>query len=101
LRGILSGRGFSDQKALLKLLRRYVRPNTRSDPAPIELQFVMDPQGGIIGKIVNEPATTYMKIFRYGGEYFDSRRLMSRRKGHGGAADGLFPRHPLWFPCQQ
>jgi NTE family protein len=76
LRGILSGRGFSDQKALLKLLRRYVRPNTRSDPAPIELQFIMAPLGGITGRIVNEPSTTYMKIFCYGGEYFDSRESL-------------------------
>src|SRR5262245_31310799 len=33
LRGLLSGLGISDQKALLKLLRRHIRPNTRPDPA--------------------------------------------------------------------
>lgn len=71
LRTILEGRGISDQKKLLALLRRHVKPTAVADPVPIELDLVLAPLRGVQSKIDGEPATTYNHVLCMPGEWFD------------------------------
>ncbi len=68
---VLHGRGLSDQEKLYGLLRDHVPPSTVGDPAPIDLQLITAPLNGCDGSASREPATTYTRVLRFGGESFD------------------------------
>jgi NTE family protein len=78
LRAILGRRGFSDQKKLLELLRRHVKPATIPEPAPIELMITVAALRGRQGRIDGEPATTYSEIVPFPGAYFDAQETLER-----------------------
>lgn len=78
LRGILQGRGISDQTKLLELLRRHVRPCTAVDPAQVEMNIVVAPIRGCEGRIGEVPTTTYSRTLTFGGEAFDSAQGLER-----------------------
>lgn len=71
LRAILGGRGISDQRKLLSMLRGYVKPSTIVEPAPIDLHIVVAPLCGVQSHVDGEPATTYSRILSFTGPYFD------------------------------
>jgi predicted acylesterase/phospholipase RssA len=75
---ILKGKGISDQRKLLAMLRRHVRPCTRPDPAPIELQVVLAALHGRPGAIDGEPATTFSEIATFADADFDDAARLER-----------------------
>lgn len=76
--GIVGLRGISDQKRLLALLRRTVRPSTAPDPAPVTLQMVLASLHGRQGRVDGEPATTYQEIVTFSDEAFDDAEALER-----------------------
>jgi predicted acylesterase/phospholipase RssA len=78
LRLLWRGRGISDQKKLLALLRRHVRPNRLAEPAPIELHLVLALLRGREGRIDDEAATTYREIVSFPGASFDTEEALER-----------------------
>ena len=78
LSAILGRRGFSDQKKLLRLLRRHVRPTAISDPAPIELHIVVAPLCGVRGARDRDHATSYSRVLHFDGESFDDEAGLER-----------------------
>lgn len=71
LRAIVRRRGISDQKKLLALLRRHVRPSAVTDPAPIELHVVVAPLRGVQGRVDDESATTCSQVTTRATEVLD------------------------------
>jgi NTE family protein len=75
---ILCLRGISDQKNLYALLRDSVLPSTGADLAPIELHLITAPLRGYEGSVLGEPSTTYTRVVRFGGEWFDEQAALDR-----------------------
>ncbi|MFT3771911.1 MAG: patatin-like phospholipase family protein [Minicystis sp.] len=78
LRALLGRRGISDQKKLLALLRRHVKPAHIADPAPIDLRIMVAPLRGGAGRVDGEPATTYSHIVPFEGSDFDDAERLDR-----------------------
>jgi NTE family protein len=72
LRAIATGRGISDSRKLLALLRRHVRPSSVRDPAPVELRIVLAALRGHRGRLDGEAATAYSKMLTFPGASFDA-----------------------------
>jgi predicted acylesterase/phospholipase RssA len=69
---ILRGRGVSDQKKLLALLRRHVTPCRVPCPQPIGLHVIVAPLRGVEAAIGPWPATTYVSAVSFQNEDFDT-----------------------------
>jgi predicted acylesterase/phospholipase RssA len=78
LRALWTRRGISDQRKILALLRRYVRPNTLADPAPIELLIVLAVLHGRQGRVDGERATTYRETVSFSDAAFDTQEALER-----------------------
>jgi predicted acylesterase/phospholipase RssA len=78
LRAIVGRRGISDQENLLGMLRRHVRPCTRSDPAPIDFHVTLATLRGRQGHIDGEPATTFSEVLGFPGASFDTQEGLER-----------------------
>lgn len=73
LGALLRGRGLSDQRKLLALLRSEVEPCESADPRPICLHILVAPLRGIEATIGPLPATTYTSAVTFRDEDFDTR----------------------------
>ncbi|MEO5725701.1 MAG: patatin-like phospholipase family protein [Byssovorax sp.] len=69
---LLRGRGVSDQKKLLALLRRHVTPCRIPCPQPIGLHIIVAPLRGVEAAIGPWPATTYVSAGSFQNEDFDT-----------------------------
>jgi predicted acylesterase/phospholipase RssA len=77
-RAMLARKGISDQRKLTALLRRHIRPSGATDPAPIELCFILAALHGRQGHIDGEPATTYGRVLGFQGESFDTEDALEK-----------------------
>ena len=75
---LLTGKGFSDNRGLLKMLHALVTPCTGPIRNEIDLRIVVAPLHGIVGAIGEIPATTYEAVLRFSGEDFDSPEGLER-----------------------
>jgi predicted acylesterase/phospholipase RssA len=73
LDALLRGRGVSDQKKLLALLRRHVTPCLIPVPQPIGLHVLVAPLRGVETAVGPSPATTYASAVSFENEDFDTR----------------------------
>jgi NTE family protein len=71
LRGILTLTGFSNQNALLEILRKHVLP-VASFKADVELRIVVTSLKGRQGEIGDTPATTHEDLCRFDKSHFAS-----------------------------
>lgn len=78
LRTIVGRTGISNERSLLSLLRRHVRPATIPSPAPVELHLMLAPLHGRQGRIDGELATTYSKVLSFRDTDFDTKHALER-----------------------
>ena len=75
---LLSGKGLSDNRGLLKMLHSLVKPCTGPIRNEIDLAIVVAPLQGLQGAIGDIPATTYEGVLRFSGKDFDSDEGLER-----------------------
>lgn len=78
LSAMLRRQGISDQRKILALLRRHVKPCEVPDPAPIELHLIVAAVRGCSGRIDDEPTMKYSKTLSFPGTDFDTPDALER-----------------------
>jgi len=76
LPALVAREGLSDQKKLVALLRRHIRPSIGREP--IELRLVVTNADGDLGRIDGEVATTFERIVDFAGADFDAAGALER-----------------------
>jgi NTE family protein len=70
LRALLSGRGVSSHRGLLKLLRQHIQ--ARPGHHPVDLRMVVTSLDGTLTEIGGELATLFERVVRFGGPELDT-----------------------------
>jgi len=78
LGNILCGSGLSDQGKLLHLLRKHVKPCTRTTRFPVSLEIIVAATGGVRGAIGEEAASTYEVFLSFSDSDFDTQEGLER-----------------------